>query len=282
MTIPLSIRHLVLTRFNLATPGREVAHRLRAGWLEGRFDLFERYCLPAMAAQTEQDFDWIVYFDDHTPDWARARIEGTRQVRNFYPCYTALFEAEGWARTVLARIGDDRRDVLLTSNLDNDDGLAVDYVARVQTAARGAWAGHSIALNVTNGFVLCGDALYRHRHPSNAFTNLVEGYHAPRTVNTLRHMEIADHVPLVQVAGPGGWLQVVHDDNVSNRVRGIRVDRVEAARRFPAALMQNVTNPGIAELLIDRIIGGPMRGLRDRAVGAARRGQAMVRERGAV
>lgn len=278
----LAIRHVFLTRFNLATPGREAAHRVRAGWLEERFDLFERYCLPAMAAQTEQDFDWIVYFDDQTPAWARARVDATRRVRAFHPCYTALFDADGWARSTLAHVGAERRDVLLTSNLDNDDGLAIDYVARVQAAARAEWRGARVALNMTNGFVLNGDALYRHHHRSNAFSNLVEDYAAPHTINTLRHMEIANHVPLVQMGGPGGWLQVVHDDNVSNRVRGTRVSRLEATARFPEILVRDVIDPGVAALAIDRVVTAPMRMLRDIAFGGARHALALVRGQRAV
>ncbi|MGW8281548.1 glycosyltransferase (plasmid) [Sphingomonas aurantiaca] len=270
-TVPLAIRHVFLTRFNLATPGREARHRVRASWLEERFDLFERYCLPTMAAQTEQDFAWLIYFDDQTPDWARARIERARGVRDFHPCYTALFDADGWARTTLHVVDDDRRDVLLTSNLDNDDGLAGDYVARVQAAARAAWTGRRIALNVTEGFVMQGNALYRHRHRFNAFSNLLESHEAPKVVHAYSHMEIADHMPMVQVGGGGGWLQVVHNDNVSNRVRGTRVGRVEALVRFPAGVVRDVCDPGIAALATDRLVTGPARGLRDLATHLAHR-----------
>ncbi len=53
----MAFTHLILTRFNLATPGRESAIRNRPGWLAERFDLFERICLPSVASQTCRDFN---------------------------------------------------------------------------------------------------------------------------------------------------------------------------------------------------------------------------------
>ena len=77
--------HVIMTRFNMPTPGRESHIRSRPGWLAGRFELFERYCLPSIAAQTTRDFHWVVYFDVETPPEFRARIEACRAVFPFVP-----------------------------------------------------------------------------------------------------------------------------------------------------------------------------------------------------
>ena len=265
--------HIVMTRFNLPTPGRESAHRARSGWLAERFDLFERYCLPAMAAQAEQDFAWLVFFDEATPAWARERIEAARRQREFQPVYTGLFPAEGWARAVRERIGPPvtgRR--IITSNLDNDDALGIDALARVRRAAESHDPGARFAVNLPDGFVLAGDSLFAHRHLHNAFTHLIEpDDDRLATTMTIRHMDLFRHVPVIQAEGPGAWLQVVHGGNVSNKVRGRRVSRAEAARSFPAGIVAEVRDPGPVAALFESLLLAPARALRDRAFALARR-----------
>ncbi len=43
------VDHVLLTRFNLPTPGVEGLIRAREGWLQDRIELFELYCAPSVA-----------------------------------------------------------------------------------------------------------------------------------------------------------------------------------------------------------------------------------------
>lgn len=267
------LHHTLISRFNLATPGREVGFRTRPGWLEERYALFERYCLPSVAAQTCQDFDWIVFFDDQTPDWARERNARLQAVRPFHALYTPLFDNHGWARAVRTVAGPPVPGrLLLTSNLDNDDALGFDYVERVQRAALAHANGTRFAINVPDGYVLADRAIYAHRHLQNAFTNLVEpDDEAFATTMTIRHMELSDHVPVLQAHGAAGWLQVVHGGNVSNRIRGRRVGGEEARRQFPREVLGDIAEPSLPARLFEAALAAPLRAGRDRAFALARR-----------
>lgn len=262
--------HVVMTRFNLATPGREASFRTQPDWLATRFELFERYCLPGMAGQTNQRFHWIIFFDDQTPAAFKERIAALQAVRPFIAYYTPLFPADGWRNALFERVSD-RAAALLTTNLDNDDSLALDYVERLHQAAHAQSGAIPCALNFTNGFVLAGERLYEHRHLSNAFTNLLEPFdERARTAPAVPHMEQARYLPVHQVPGPGTWLQVVHGGNVSNKVRGRRVGRDVAEERFAPSAITAVRNPAAAEVMIDRLIADPARRGRDAAVGLVR------------
>lgn len=81
------VAHIILTRFNVPTKGREADVRARNGWLERRFQLFDQYCLPSVSAQTVRDFRWIIYFDRATPALFRAQI---RAMQGQFP-FLALF-----------------------------------------------------------------------------------------------------------------------------------------------------------------------------------------------
>jgi hypothetical protein len=272
MQVGRDFRQVILTRFNLATPGRESAIRNQPGWLAGRFELFERYCLPTLAAQTVRDFRWIVYFDEATPAPFRARIEACRRVADFHPYFTPIFPGERWGVSVRGILGAEGGAVpwLLSTRLDNDDGLAVDFVARVQAAVAGFGAPRRAAFNVTNGYVFDGRRAYALGHPSNAFASLLEPWEAARTVSDVQHMRLAEEGPVVQVAGPGGWLQVVHGGNVSNKIRGRRVPPGELAGRFPPAIDLGAP-ASAAAIAAENLVLAPLRGARDRAAGLVRR-----------
>lgn len=259
--------HVLITRFNLATPGREATHRQSPNWLAGRFDLFERYCLPSVCNQTQHDFIWLILFDIDTPDWARERIERNRQLYPFTPVFTPLFDNDGWGRFVREAVGPPVPGrIVVTSNLDNDDAIANDYLERLRLAARRGWHGGTFALNVTEGLILAKRRFYRFVHPANAFTTLVEADEArPQTTMTIRHNELRRHVRVVQVGGGPGWLQIVHTGNVSNRVRGVMISTPQAAR-FPGGILAETDRPATHELLGDRLARAPLRWLRDRAI----------------
>ena len=61
------MRHYLLTRFNVALPDSSGIN-LQPAWLDPRIDLFRRFCLPAVEAQTTKDFTWLIMCDPETPD----------------------------------------------------------------------------------------------------------------------------------------------------------------------------------------------------------------------
>jgi len=229
------VSHVVLTRFNLATPGRELAFRSKSGWLERRFDLFETYCLPSIESQEYQDFEWIVFFDQKCPDWARKRVERAQSVRHFHAKFVNLFGASGWNEAVRDTLrGPQRSEVLCTSNLDSDDAVASDYIDRLNKATRRN-IGKAIpfAINFTNGLVYRDGKFYKHVHRSSAFMNVIERHDAKfKTCNVFSHMRLSKYMPVIQEEGDAAWVQVVHGTNVSNKVRG-KLCRDINLKRFP-------------------------------------------------
>jgi hypothetical protein len=259
-----------MTRFNLATPGKESDIRNRPGWLAERFDLFERYCLPSIAAQTSAAFDWIIYFDENTPEPFRERIAACQQAFAFHAYFTGLFPGSGWARSVREVLGIDS-GLLLTTRLDNDDALASDFVERLHAAvvagglAPGSW-------NFTNGFVVGSSRAYALAHPANAFFSWLEpAGPAMRTAPSIMHLDIADHGPVFQIAGPGAWAQMVHGGNVSNKLRGRLVEPAALSARFPPAVTQALAPVSPGTLFLERALAEPARRLRDTVLEARHR-----------
>jgi Putative rhamnosyl transferase len=250
------VTHLVLTRFNV----RWIVGPHDTGWLAHRFDLFERYCLPSMQGQTNQGFRWLVFFDEDTPEPFRSRIDGYTDWPAFTPVFIGPPSSQVYDDAIAAHL--DGADRLVTTRLDNDDAIGRDFVARVQAAAR---PGTREFLNLPVGYVWHRGRLYRHEHPSNAFISLSEPAAGFRSVWASQHDEAGRVAPVHQVAGGPAWLQVIHDRNVSNRVRGRRVPATCVADEFTVDLGAEAANETPADYWLDRRVRHPARVARDGA-----------------
>src|SRR5690606_13964630 len=109
---------------------------------------------------------------------------------------------------------------LLTTNLDNDDGLASDFVSRLQESCL---AGERKGIYLSYGLILKGTQLYLNRDDENAFCSVLESWVDPVTCWVDWHNRLADHMSIQRVYGLPAWVQIIHGRNVSNRVHGKRV-----------------------------------------------------------
>ena len=274
--------HILLTRFNVRVRAKWSRLNNDPAWLANRFDLFERHCLPSVRAQTASDFRWLVYFDPQTPEpfmsRARALLAGVPQATLVT---IEAFDRELWMPPILGAIPADAGRVI-TTRLDNDDALHREFLERVQAAAGAADAPRF--LNLPAGFTLRDGRLYVVRDRSNAFLSLLEDASgAIETVWVKPHTEAADFAPVAQVDAPPAWLQVIHGENVSNRVRG---RRVPAARLhgFGLTAGDGPEVPGMSGLsespfaiLVDNLSRYPGRAAREAVAGVLRAARRLTR-----
>lgn len=216
------IRHVILTRFNVASPGREHSIRLRQGWLDGRFELFERYCLPSVQMQSNQDFEWIIFFDEQTPEKYRKEISRLQSIFPFKAVYTGLFRMKEIVPQIFG--SDSKSEWLLTTRLDSDDVLAVDFAERLRNSLQEL---RPMVINFPDGVILSvgeTNRLYRTQDDSNPFASLLEPTGDKiKTIWGENHVDIQKLADVVQLQGPPAWLQLVHGANVSNRIKGKRI-----------------------------------------------------------
>ena len=251
------VDHALLTRFNLPSPGVESLVRAQDGWLRKRVDLFEKYCVPSVLAQTNQHFHWIIYFDPESPDWLLERITDFEARQTF----VAIFrESVSPAELIedLRRVTGASGSALLTTNLDNDDGIAVDCVDRLQRCAPVASRS---ALYLSRGLILSSHELHLRVDRHNAFCSVRESWDDPDTCWLDWHDLLPRHMPVTLIGGEPGWVQVVHGSNVSNRVKGRLVRVGDYPKLFPG-LLDDIDDPGRRELALAHLVVEPLRGIR--------------------
>ncbi|WP_430296046.1 glycosyltransferase [Sinomonas sp. B1-1] len=261
-----AIDHVLLTRFNLPSAGIESRIRARSGWLRDRMALFEAYCLPSVAAQRNANLNWIIYLDPASPSWLKERMDALGSAGVCTPVYREEVPREALVGD-LARVTGCGGDVLVTSNLDNDDGLAVDFAARLQAAVID---GARIALYFAEGLIRHDDELFRCRDTHNAFCSVSEPWDEPLTCWADWHNRLGDMMPVRVLDGEPGWLQVVHGGNVSNRIRGSRVGPERYARLFTTGI-DGVRAPRALERVADQMWNLPLRTVRSGLRSSARR-----------
>lgn len=258
-----AVDHVLLTRFNLPSAGVEQVIRAQEGWLRQRVELFERYCLPSVLAQRGPRPHWLVYLDPQSPAWLLERMDELAASGVLTPVLREEVPREVLVED-LRRVVPAPGRALVTTNLDNDDGLAPDFSLRVRSAG----AGHRrCAIYLVHGLIATGRHVYRRTDRVNAFCSVREPWDDPVTAWTTYHNELGRIMPVVRVGGGPGWLQVVHGRNVSNRVRG-RLVSPGAHRDFAGLDLPDV---GAGELLRDLVLLSPARAVRDAGRGGVRR-----------
>jgi hypothetical protein len=252
-----NLDHVLLTRFNLPTSGVEGLIRARDGWLRERVALFESYCAPSVRSQTCQNFQWIVYFDPDSPGWLHDWISAYAPGR-----LTPIFRSSVTSDDVVAdvrRLFGSNSPVLVTSNLDNDDALALDFVERVQSAAPQV---DRTAVYITRGLIKSGHRIYLRRDQHNAFCSVIESWDSPSTCWCDWHNLLGKSMKVLELSEAPGWLQVVHGRNVSNRVRGRLVSASRYAALFPD-LLDDVAPIAFRAYANDLVLAQPLRTLKE-------------------
>lgn len=222
-------RHLILTRFNMRI---EQCGPQGLDWLEHRFALFERFCLPSVRSQTNQNFDWIVFFHPDMPAVYRERVRTYSEWKVFQPVYfRSVFDlsmVQGLASELVQGFSH-----LITTRLDNDDAICRTFVDSIQNCFT---MQDFQFLNFTNGYIWKEGRLYSARHFSNPFVSLVERAENCSTVYCRNHMELDQVGSILQIPDAAAWLQVVHGRNLANDVWGIAEESRDLHENFGIAL----------------------------------------------
>jgi hypothetical protein len=220
-------QHLLITRFNIRHPGAGYTGAFAPGWLDGRMRLFEDYCLPTVHQQSCRDFRWKVFCDKETDLAVLERIRSASDLVD-----VVLHPRIGGLN--IAGFVEPGTEIMISSRLDSDDALHVDFIAGVQQRLEefAASGEEKLLHNFRKGFKLdaVGRRVFRCEMPNSPFLSLFERTDAatpPHGVMVGNHSKMHEQFPSVQDDALAGWLQVIHGGNVLNKIgrRDVEVRR---------------------------------------------------------
>ncbi len=234
--------HASLNRKEFILNGKKVLDnpetpiRLNEEYLETRFRLFEKFCLPSVRSQSNQNFKWLVFFDTLTPENCKKRIERySPDYSNFVPIYINEYNDVIVIKNAIADNFKDNPEYLITSVLDNDDAICRDYVKLVQEEFN---EQKFTAITFPYGYVWKEPSgkIYLRKYLSNPFISLIESTDNFQTVYHVPHQEYVPRYSklglLKSIETKPTWMQVIHGSNVRNRVEGIRKQRKKVVNDF--------------------------------------------------
>jgi hypothetical protein len=197
--------HALLTRFNVAAPAEwgESRH-LDGAWLRGRVELFESVCAPSVAAQSSDEFIWIVFVAPESPQWLRDRLRASAPRAAIHDA-RSTGDVDGYRSAVAEHLQGTR---WMTTRVDSDDAIARDFVARSRAHAQPGF----IAFRNGAMLDLVRRRASRYNYYGNPFLTRVAD---EDTAMGLPHGDVA---PLSVLEGQSAaWLVGIHGGNVINR-----------------------------------------------------------------
>lgn len=249
-----NFQHFILTRFNVRVDYSKSRAGIQPDWLTHRFQLFDQFCYPSVRSQSNQNFKWLVFFNSETPKRFQNKIKEYTQWQNFMPIYVDCeFTNEINRESVLHHLKTDV-DYLITTRLDNDDAISKDFVQLIQNNFQ---QQDFEFLNFTSGYVWHNSKLYSFDYLHNPFMTLIEKVHQLtingfQTIICGQHTELSALGKIKQIKTKPTWLQVIHDKNVSNRIRGIRQPIKGLTENFSIQIEYTATQEKLIPYLLDK------------------------------
>lgn len=218
-------KHLLITRFNLKNPEWKQLTKnneslLDDSWMNERLELFANYCFPSVSNQTNQNFEWLLYFDSSTSEIHKnkiAEIIGNKtNIKTFFIDGMPVFN-ESIIKYVQENIS---TEYLITSRIDNDDCIHKDFINEIQKHYD---KQDFLAIDNIEGYTLQIEPnfiLGKKEHIFNPFISLIEKNDQPKTVWHYVHNMWKKEPRLIHVTEKRLWLSVIHGKNKVNEFDG--------------------------------------------------------------
>lgn len=253
----MRFNHFIITRFNLPIWSQTKAGKISTiedTYLQDRFHLFEKFCLPSIEQQTCQDFKWLVLFDINTPDYFKKKIEELQNRYNrFIPCffdinnqnieneyydyfnkyiselnlkesdykntdeYIQRILTPNFISKCIHKYTKNEVDFIITTRIDNDDSFHKNFIEVIQNEVKSQ--NKFILLDYINGYryILKNRSVSKFCFPNGHFTTLIEPYKTNlQTVIYWNHFLAHKIIPIKHINCKPMYIELIHNSNVIN------------------------------------------------------------------
>lgn len=194
--------------------------------IEPRLDVFHRITLPPLRAQTDPDFKLVVVTGKAMPNRYMRHLRG--MLRDVPQAEIVTPEA-GRHRNVMRRMLNAAKTSLSGQmaqfRMDDDDAVAVDFVAEVRKQAQAVAGPLPYALDFTKGYVIAPDpeaplvqaVTEPHWTPALA---VISDASLPRAITNYAHHKIHQRLPMTYIDEKPMFLRGLTDQNDSVSWKG--------------------------------------------------------------
>lgn len=249
----MRFHYIIATKFNLRADvfGKDKNNNstLSDEWYAERFHLFETICYPSVVNQTNQQFSWYLFFDTQTPAEYLAKIDryALKSPRVIPVFCDGMASFDQKLREVIDAEIESTKDVgyIVTTRLDNDDGLREDFVAHVTEYCEKLT--QKTLIDFTNGYQLkLSKNKVALRNAKGSFTPFISLFEPKEEYTTIYHGTHRgwkkENIRIITDKNNQVWLQTIHDRNIYNttRYKGY-LTTLDHLKRFHIALKNEFT-----------------------------------------
>lgn len=221
--------HYLITRYNIHLDEWETDRRgqptLKDDWMEHRYELFSKYCLPSVVSQSQKNFVWLIYFESST---SPAHMQQITSLVNIYP-FIQLRLVSGYfgcMNEIETEIRNAQTEYVITSRLDNDDCIGKDFIKTIQSYFI---PRDKILINLLHGYSYTPErhiVTRLHKIQTNSFCSFIEkvrstGGHI--SVRGFPHGNPPPGTEIINVDSRYSWLRVFHKRNFKSKPFGYPV-----------------------------------------------------------
>ncbi len=200
--------------------------------LEERFRTFEAFTLPALKAQTDPDFTFLIVIGESLPNAYRRRLEAL--VADMPQAVIQAHPPEQHRQMMQYAINSVRhfdQEPCLQFRMDDDDAVAVDYVAKLRAAAQDvrklSRQYRHFAIDFNQGFIARPGPDGIAATPTNApYTTaalaLVIKPNVNLTIMNFAHAKVGQKMPTVTFSGEDMLVRGHNDFNDSRQKSGVK------------------------------------------------------------
>lgn len=213
-----SFKHFIITPFNIDVGLKSRKEFLDFQFISNRFNFFQNLCYPSVYHQTNQNFSWLVFFDEETPNEFKKSID---KLQNNYPNFSPIYTPPNFKKSYPSLIKliyqhlTPLDNYLITTWLDSDDAVANNFVESIQKQFSSQEFEY---INFPFGYQVSQKGLFFEQYLATQFLSLIE-----KIDNDILTCKVMSHhyihnlsrkgLPVRQVITEPLWLQLIHQDN---------------------------------------------------------------------
>lgn len=215
------MKHILITKFALRFAEDNPRRRYeKAGWVDYRMELFKRYCLPSVEAQTFQDFDWYILVNHDFPGLTAEHCNELQRL--------GQKRGRTWIRGLSAPWNESQPEIgsmlnehyqgqwVCSTRLDSDDMLQRSFFEVLNWNTQ---QEKEMWLSFRYGYMVKGDYAAPRTYEVNPFLSYVEFANPFKSVYNVSHIAANRSSTPFKVLPVVGWAQVDHGDNIKNHAK---------------------------------------------------------------
>lgn len=222
------MKHYIITRYNLhwkpdinmCVKQKDDKTILNSNdWLEQRLELFKKYYIPSILAQTNKNFKIFLGVSPHTPN---DHLDFLSNISNIEICNSF----DGSDGRDFKRMLFENNEPVITTRIDNDDAISKDFVKIIQSTAEANIKLKSpLLIDVLGYQYLVEKNKFRLQHYKSTFnspfSSVVSYPKEYKWCHEIEHTLLWKEIPNYIHIPERLYLQVLHPTNASNSERGI-------------------------------------------------------------